>query len=48
MMIDAKDEKGAAWYTLFGAVPLIDTPLSLLLPYDLLKAALARAGKPLP
>ena len=48
MMIDAKDEKGVAWYTLFGAVPLIDTPLSLLLPYDLLKAALAKAGKPLP
>ena len=48
MMVDAKDEKGAAWYRLFGAAPLNDTPLSLLLPYDLLKAALARAGKPLP
>jgi GNAT superfamily N-acetyltransferase len=48
LMIDAKGEQVAAWYRLFGAVPLNDTPLSLLLPYDLFKAALARAGKPLP
>jgi GNAT superfamily N-acetyltransferase len=48
LMIDAKDEQVAAWYRLFGAVPLNDTPLSLLLPYELLKAALQRAGKPLP
>lgn len=47
LMIDAKDEKVAAWYRLFGAIPLNDTPLSLLLPYESLEAALARAGKPL-
>jgi hypothetical protein len=47
-MIDAKGEQVAAWYRLFGAVPLNDTPLSLLLPYDLFKAALARASKPFP
>ena len=45
MMIDAKDEKVARWYTSYGAVPLNDAPLSLLLPYNLLIAALRKAGK---
>ena len=45
LMIDAKDEKGARWYISFGAVPLYDAPLSLLLPYSLLTAALRKAGK---
>jgi predicted GNAT family N-acyltransferase len=47
MMIDAKDRKVAAWYELYGAVPLIDMPLSLLLPYRLLEDALQKAGKSL-
>ncbi|CAN7691562.1 GNAT family N-acetyltransferase [Rhizobium sp. LjRoot254] len=47
MMIDAKDQGAAAWYRLYGAVPLNDAPLSLLLPYNLLKATLEAAGKPL-
>jgi GNAT superfamily N-acetyltransferase len=47
LMIDAKDERAAAWYQLYGAVPLHDAPLSLLLPYDLLTAALEAAGRPL-
>jgi GNAT superfamily N-acetyltransferase len=41
LMIDAKDEKSAVWYKLYGAVPLNDVPLSLLLPYTLLKRVLA-------
>ena len=45
MMIDAKDEKAARWYISFGAVPLNDAPLALLLPYSLLLAALRKAGK---
>jgi len=45
MMIDAKDEKIARWYISYGAVPLNDAPLSLLLPYSLLIAALRKAGK---
>ena len=28
LMIDAKDERGAAWYKLYGAVALIDAPLA--------------------
>ena len=42
-MIDAKDEKGAAWYKLYGAVSLNDMPLSLLMPYSLFRKAIATA-----
>ena len=44
LMIDAKDEKGAAWYKLYGAVSLNDMPLSLLMPYSLFRKAIALAG----
>jgi hypothetical protein len=37
LMIDAKDEKTAAWYKRYGAAPLNNIPLSLILPYSLLK-----------
>lgn len=43
LMIDAKDEKAAAWYKLYGAVSLNDRPLSMLLPYSLFRKALAMA-----
>ena len=45
LMIDAKDERVAQWYGSYGAVRLNDAPLSLLLPYGLLTAALRKAGK---
>jgi GNAT superfamily N-acetyltransferase len=45
LMIDAKDEKVALWYASYGAVRLNDAPLSLLLPYALLTAAVRKAGK---
>jgi predicted N-acetyltransferase YhbS len=32
LMIDAKNERMADWYRRFGALPLADAPLSLLLP----------------
>lgn len=32
LLIDAKHERAAAWYATYGAVPLLDAPLSLLLP----------------
>lgn len=47
MIIDAKDEAAAAWYRSYGAVPLSDSPLSLVLPYGMLQAALRAAGKSL-
>jgi predicted GNAT family N-acyltransferase len=45
LMIDAKDQAAADWYALYGAVPLNDAPLSLVLPYDVFRAALHAAGK---
>lgn len=46
LMIDAKTTQVANWYRLYGAVPLNDDPLCLLLPYTLLTEALAAAGRP--
>ena len=45
LLIDAKNEKAAGWYAGYGAVPLADAPLSLLLPLVTIKAALRSAGK---
>jgi hypothetical protein len=35
LLIDAKNEQVAMWYAGYGAVPLLDAPLSLLLPFNL-------------
>jgi len=45
LLIDAKNAGVATWYAGFGAVPLVDAPLSLLLPFRTIHAALAAAGK---
>ncbi|MGA2376997.1 MAG: GNAT family N-acetyltransferase [Candidatus Sulfotelmatobacter sp.] len=45
LVIDAKNERVAAWYASYGAVPLLDAPLSLLLPLATVEAALTKAGK---
>ncbi|WP_339056765.1 GNAT family N-acetyltransferase [Candidatus Regiella endosymbiont of Tuberolachnus salignus] len=45
LMIDAKSEQVAHWYASYGAVPLLDAPLSLLLPLKTIHAALTTAGK---
>ncbi len=45
LLIDAKNERAAKWYASFGAVPLVDAPLTLLLPLATIKAALEAAGK---
>lgn len=45
ILIDAKNERAAAWYASYGAVPLADAPLSLLLPLATVRAALEAAGK---
>ena len=44
LVIDAKNEKAAAWYATYGAVPLLDAPLSLLLPLATIAAGLRKAG----
>jgi hypothetical protein len=45
LLIDAKNERAAKWYSSYGAIPLADAPLSLLLPLATVQAALERSGK---
>ena len=45
LVIDAKNDRVAEWYACFGAVSLLDTPLSLVLPLATIEAALKAAGK---
>jgi GNAT superfamily N-acetyltransferase len=45
LVIDAKNERVAGWYTSYGAVPLLDAPLYLMLPLATIAAALKKAGK---
>ena len=45
LLIDAKDDRAAQWYVRYGALPLLDAPLSLLLPFETIHAALVAAGK---
>jgi GNAT superfamily N-acetyltransferase len=45
LLIDAKNEQIAQWYAGYGAVQLLDKPLSLLLPFKSIHAALISAGK---
>ena len=45
LLIDAKDERVVRWYASYGAVPLPDASLSLLLPFKTIHAALLAAGK---
>lgn len=45
LLIDAKNDRIAKWYAGYGAIQLIDRPLSLLLPFKSIHAALLKAGK---
>lgn len=45
LLIDAKNESIAHWYASYGALPLLDMPLSLLLPLSTIQTALNAAGK---
>ena len=45
LLIDAKNDLVAQWCASYGAVPLLDAPLSLLLPFKTIHAALVSAGK---
>ena len=45
LLIDAKNEKITKWYNSYGAIPLLDSPLSLLLPFKTLHTSLNKAGK---
>jgi hypothetical protein len=45
LAIDAKDPRAAGWYERFGAAPLLDDPLKLILPLAIIADAIAAAGK---
>ncbi len=45
LLIDAKNKRVAQWYAGYGALPLLDTPLSLLLPLKTIQTALDAASK---
>ena len=45
ILIDAKDERAAIWYISYGAVPMLDAPLSLFLPLSIIEIALKLARK---
>jgi len=45
MLIDAKNERGASWYSSFGTIALNDAPLTLLLPLATIQTALKAAGE---
>jgi hypothetical protein len=40
LLIDAKGDRAAAWYESYGAVRLLDAPLSLVLPFAMAIKAL--------
>jgi GNAT superfamily N-acetyltransferase len=45
LLIDAKNEAVARWYASYGALQLLDAPLSLLLPLATIRRALETAGR---
>ena len=40
LLIDAKNDRAAKWYAEYGAVPITDVPLTLLLPLSVIEAVL--------
>ena len=45
LAIDAKDERAVTWYSRFGAMPLLDDPLKLILPLDVIANAIKSVAK---
>jgi hypothetical protein len=45
LVIDAKSERVAKWYAGYGAVPLVDASLTLLLPLKTIESALEKARR---
>lgn len=46
LAIDAKDRSAVRWYERFGAVPLLDDPLKLILPLAVIAEAVSGEGLP--
>jgi hypothetical protein len=45
LLIDAKNARAAMWYASYGAIPLQDAPLTLILPLATIEKVLVAAGK---
>lgn len=45
LIIDAKNQRVAEWYQEFGALAMLDDPLTLMLPLMTVREALVKAGK---
>jgi GNAT superfamily N-acetyltransferase len=45
LVIDAKDSRVAQWYASYGALPVLDAPLTLILPLTTIQAVLKASGK---
>jgi GNAT superfamily N-acetyltransferase len=45
LIIDAKNDRAATWYTSYGAIPLTDTRLTLVLPLATIEPLLKETGK---
>lgn len=45
LVIDAKNDRVARWYAAYGALPLLDAPLTLVLPLATIQTALNTAAK---
>jgi hypothetical protein len=45
LIIDAKSERAAQWYASYGALPLQDQPLTLVLPLATIERELRAAGQ---
>jgi hypothetical protein len=45
LAIDAKDAKAAKWYERFGALALLDDPLKLILPLDVIADTISTIEK---
>jgi len=43
LVIDAKKKRVASWYASYGALPLLDAPLTLLLPLATIEKALKKS-----
>jgi hypothetical protein len=44
LLIDAKNDRAARWYASYGAIPLLDAPLCLVLPFAVAADALRRGS----
>ncbi|MBF0391489.1 MAG: GNAT family N-acetyltransferase [Alphaproteobacteria bacterium] len=47
LLIDAKDQRAAAWYKSYGALEIPKAPLSLVLPYSVFIDVMKQAGTPI-